>query len=507
MILEKLDGLLDRLTMYKLLLYYLIGLLGVAIALCVTGQLHSTPFDIAGSAIFLVLVCWTTNQIFSQFLQIPANGDSTHITALILALIITPGLTQDNILFMLMAGVLAISSKYLITIKGKHLFNPAAFAVLLTAYAANHTASWWVGNLYMAPFVIIGGLLLMRRIRRTSMVSVFFATSLIASAVYALIAQASVSHTIHAMIFESAMLFMGFVMLTEPQTSPGTKQNELRYSVLTGLLFSPRIHLGSIFSTPELVLCIGNIYAFLVNPQVKLMPKFNQKIQITPDTYEFQFDPGKKFNFKPGQYMEFTLPHEGTDLRGQRRYFTIASAPTESTLRIGVKFYPNSSSFKKSLFWFNKQTLLSATNLGGDFTLPKNKQQRLVFIAGGIGVTPYRSMIKYMLDFGEKRPVTLLYSANTAADIAYMDIFEQARAQLGIDVFYNLTVPNTPLPDARYQAGVITPELLKKQVPEFQNALFYVSGPHGMVVAIEKALSQFGVPRRNIKTDFFSGYA
>jgi ferredoxin-NADP reductase len=130
-----------------------------------------------------------------------------------------------------------------------------------------------------------------------------------------------------------------------------------------------------------------------------------------------------------------------------------------------------------------------------------------VLIAGGIGVTPYRSMIKYMLDKNEKRPLTLLYSARTAADIAYMDVFENARSKLGINVYYNLTETGAALPDNRFRAGTITPELVRAEVPDYHESLYYVSGPHGMVTDIEKALKRSGVHGRRIKTDFFSGYA
>ncbi len=107
----------------------------------------------------------------------------------------------------------------------------------------------------------------------------------------------------------------------------------------------------------------------------------------------------------------------------------------------------------------------------------------------------------------EARPLTLLYSANTAEDIAYMDVFEQARRQLGVKVYYNLTKPGTPLPDSRFRAGKITPELLQAEVPDYRKTFFYVSGPHAMVVGIERALKTGGIQRHQIKTDFFSGYA
>lgn len=493
--------------MYKLLLYYLIALLVIAMGMGMIGRLHFSPIDIAGSAIYLTVICWLANQTFSRLLRAPSNVDSTYITALILALIISPGLTHDNIIFLTAAGVLAMASKYILTIGNKHIFNPAAIAVVLTSFGAHQSASWWIGNSAMMPFVVIGGFLLMRRIRRTEMVSCFLGIALGATAFSIVVTHGDVLSTLHHVFFSSALFFMAFVMLTEPQTSPATKRHEIWYGMLTGLLFPPRVHIGTLFSTPELVLCVGNVFAFAVNPRVKLFPALVRKDKITPDSIDFVFEPKQKFNYKPGQYMEWTLPHAGTDQRGQRRYFTLASSPTEEHIRLGVRFYPRGSSFKKALQAMNDQSPIVAASLGGDFVLPNDRHRKIVLIAGGIGVTPYRSMIKYMLDKNEKRPLTLLYSARTAADIAYMDVFENARSKLGINVYYNLTETGAALPDNRFRAGTITPELVRAEVPDYHESLYYVSGPHGMVTDIEKALKRSGVHERRIKTDFFSGYA
>ncbi len=400
-----------------------------------------------------------------------------------------------------------MASKYLLTWRNKHIFNPAAIAVVFTAFGPEQTASWWVGNTAMMPFVIIGGILLLRRIRRNEMVLTFFATTLGATALYALFTHNDAMSALHRTITSSAMLFLGFVMLTEPLTSPATRKHQIIYSVLAGLLFLPRVHIGSVYSTPEVVLCLDNIYAFIVNPRVKLFPVLAQKLKLTPDTVDFVFEPEQHFDYRPGQYMEWTLPHTHTDSRGQRRYFTLASSPTEQNLRIGVKFYPNGSSYKHAMLAMNDRSAIVAASLGGDFVLPKDATRKIVLIAGGIGITPYRSMIKYMLDTDEKRPLTLMYSARTARDIAYMDVFEAARQRLGTRVYYNLTNPGANLPDARFRAGAITPKLLKAEVPDYHESLFYISGPHTMVTDIESSLKRGGVHKRQIKTDFFSGYA
>jgi glycine betaine catabolism B len=505
--LTALDKFLDRFTMYRLLIYYLIGLLLVGIGFSAAGKLNYSPVAIAGLSIFIFVVAWIVNKIFAWFLDIAANSDSTLITALILALIISPTTDRYNILFVTAATGLAIASKYLITYRKRHLFNPAAIAVVLTAIGPKESASWWVGNSSMMPFVLIGGFLLVRRIRRGAMVTSFLVTALAATAMSAVLHHNSILTTLHGTIFSSALLFLAFVMLTEPLTSPTTKKMQIWYGILTGLLFPPQVHIGSLYSTPERALIMGNIFAFIINPKVKLSPVLTKIVKITPDSADFVLAPDRKFAYEPGQYMEFTLPHNDVDSRGQRRYFTLASSPTEDTIRVGVKFYKRSSSFKEAMLDMDRNTYISATSLGGDFTLPQDKKQKLVFIAGGIGVTPYRSMIKYLVDKNEQRDVTLLYSANTARDIAYTDVFEAAQQQLGIKPVYMLTKEATELPNNRYRAGKITSEVITREVPDYAERLFYISGPQPMVAGISHTLHELGVSRDHIKTDFFSGYA
>jgi glycine betaine catabolism B len=505
--LKSIDKILDHVTMYRLLVYYLIGLLVVATWFSAIGIIHYSPYAIVGFSVYAVFVTWAMNKIISRFLDIPVNTDSSYITALILALIISPIANKESILLLTAASGLAVASKYVLTINKKHIFNPAAIAVALTAIGPQQSASWWVGNSAMAPFVIIGGFLLVRRIRRGVMVTTFLITALTATGAEALINHANVFTAWHNTIVSSALLFLAFVMLTEPLTSPSTKKHQIWYGVLTGLLFPPQVHIGKIFSTPERALIVGNVFAYIVNPKVKQIPVLTKRVKITPDSADFIFAPEKKFNYLPGQYMEFTLDHENVDSRGQRRYFTLASSPTENTLRIGVKFYPKSSSFKKALLDIDQHTPIIATSLGGDFVLPHDPSQKVAFIAGGIGITPYRSMIKYLLDKREQRDIALLYSASTVQDIAYQDVFEEARTRLGIKPTYFLTKQDVQPRDGRYRAGLITAEQIQDVVPDFAERLFYISGPQPMVAGLSDILRGMGVSRDHIKTDFFSGYA
>jgi ferredoxin-NADP reductase len=204
--------------------------------------------------------------------------------------------------------------------------------------------------------------------------------------------------------------------------------------------------------------------------------------------------------------MEWTLPHQGTDSRGNRRFFTLASSPTEEEIRIGVKFYERSSSYKQALLEMRQETPIVADQVSGDFTLPKDPKQKVVFIAGGIGVTPYRSMIKYLLDTKETRSITLLYSAKTPKDFVYKGIFEQARSDLSIKTIYFISDKKTAIIHEHVRAGRITAEAIKQEVPDYKERLFYISGTQSMVRAMQRTLTDLGISSHQIKVDYFSGY-
>src|SRR5258708_34079548 len=108
--------------------------------------------------------------------------------------------------------------------------------------------------------------------------------------------------------------------------------------------------------------------------------------------------------------MEWTVGHAHSDTGGNRRYFTLASSPTEKEVHLGVRFYDPSSSFQRAVVELPAGSTIVAGQVAGEFTLPKDPQKKLVFIAGGIGITPFRSMVKYLLDRDEKRAITLFYS-------------------------------------------------------------------------------------------------
>jgi len=505
--LDKIDSYLNRVTMYRLVLYCLLFFLAAAIALSCFNFLPYQPLDIIVSSAFIVAACLVVNLVFAHVFQAPSNTESVYITGLILALIIAPQNSFSSMIFLAWAAVLAMSSKYILAIGRKHIFNPAALAVVLTAFAFNQSADWWVANLYLAPVVLAGGLLIVRKIKRDDLVFSFFLAALSSILFFNMLKGGNPLHALETALIYSPLMFFAFVMLTEPMTTPPTKSGQVAYGLLTGFLFAPAVHIGSVYSTPELALVAGNLFSYLISPKRKLILRLKDRIEIATDSCDFVFSADRKFRFKPGQYMEWTLAHESPDNRGIRRFFTLASSPTEAEIRLGVKFYDQSSSFKVAMMAMDTGDAIVASQLAGDFFLPRNKRQKLVFIAGGIGVTPFRSMVKWLIDTGDQRDVTLFYFNRAEPDIAYREVFDQARASLGLKVIYALNDRKAVPPGWPGLVGRLSPAILAREVPDYQERLFYISGPRAMVLSYEAVLQELGVARKRIKVDYFPGFA
>jgi glycine betaine catabolism B len=501
------DDRLDRITMYRLTLYYLIGLLAAGVVLAGLGVLPADPFAMVFTTGFLVGVCALVNWAFAKAYGVPTNAESAYISALVLALIVAPLRSYGDLWFLGWAAVWSMASKYIFAVKRKHLFNPAAFAVALTYFTINQSANWWVGSAPMLPLVVLGGVLVVRKTRRADLVMAFLLAVMWSVVAYSLLERADLGMALMRLVIDSPLFFFAFVILTEPLTMPATQRQRLYYGALVGFLFTPAAHLGTFYTTPEIAILLGNLYAYLVSPKANLLLRLKEKVQLAPDIWDFVFVPSQKLAFVPGQYMEWTLATDESDSRGNRRYFTLASSPTEDTVRLGVKFNRNSSTLKQSLLALQPQGEILASHLAGDFVLPADPGEKCVFIAGGIGITPFRSMIQYLLDMRQWRPIVLFYVAKTPREFVYGRVLERARQVLGLKTIYTVTDERSLTPGWSGKVGRVTPQMIQAEVPDFQACQFYISGPSVMVEDARQLLRQMGVREDHIKTDFFSGLA
>lgn len=501
---KTIDRFLDRLTMYRLILYYLMALVATALVFGFAGLVPHDPVALAFTTALALAACWIANKVFARIFEVPANSESVYITALILALILDPVAVTDlaGIGAVAFACVWAISSKFIFAVGRKHLFNPAALGVALSAFLLDKPATWWVGgNLWLLPVVLVGGILIVRKLRRLDLFATFVAVAL--ATILATTDPSQYGVALKETLTSSPLLFFAFVMLTEPLTAPTTRLPRIAFAAIVGFLFAPNIHIGSFYFTPELALLAGNLFAYAAGPRGRFVLTLERIERSAVDSYDFIFRSQRKLAFQAGQYLEWTLGLDRSDNRGNRRYFTIASAPTEETVRLGVKFYPESSAFKRELMTLKPGDRIHAAQLAGSFTLPAKPDTKIAFLAGGIGITPFRSMLQHLLDRKERRPIVILYGTEGQQDIAYRDVLGAARRELGIRTVHAVARGG----EHGQYPGYIDERLIRLAIPDYLERTFYISGPQAMVKALRQKLRAMGVRRSRIKVDYFPGFA
>lgn len=500
------DDLLNTLTMYRVVLYGLLGLFLLALFFSMAGILSFSPLSLVLSLVVLLIACYGANTISAWALKVPVNVESVWITALILFFVVTPVQILSDVLVVGAVGVLSMTTKYLLAWNKKHVFNPAAIALVIAGLFGLPIASWWVANPVLAPFTLLVGLLVVRKIRRFEMFFTFLVAASVGIFGLGISRGADPLDLLFELYASWPIAYFATFMLTEPLTTPPTRQLRLVYAVLVGALFGSQFHVWRLYATPELALVIGNIFAYLVSPKYRLMLFLKKRTKIATDTYDFAFASSQKMEFSPGQYMEWTLPHAHPDTRGNRRYFTLASSPTESEIHLGVRISQPSSSFKKELMAMKPGAEIVAGQLAGDFTLPTDTEKPLVFIAGGIGITPFRSMIQYLVDSKQQRKVTLFYVNRREEDIAYQEVFERAKKKLDLEVIYVLTDTQQIPPNWSGEVGYINAEMVQKYIFHCLGCMYYLSGPNKMVEAYQDLLKEMGVKSSDIVTDYFPGF-
>ncbi len=228
-----------------------------------------------------------------------------------------------------------------------------------------------------------------------------------------------------------------------------------------------------------------------------------EKKKETKDVTSFIFESRVPIKWTAGQFLFYTFPHPNPDERGITRYFTISAVPFEKHIMLTTRFAGNkSSSFKQKLFSAPIGTEFEVTDPDGDFIvdLPRDKAgdpgKKFIFISGGIGITPYRSIL---LDLDHRNlpiNVTLLY-ANHNNDFLFKDELEKLAAKHPTFKIKYFVSPKH-----------IEKEDIQKAIEEMgDEPVVYFSGPEPMTEAFEKLLKEeMGLPEERVKLDFFPGY-
>jgi glycine betaine catabolism B len=216
----------------------------------------------------------------------------------------------------------------------------------------------------------------------------------------------------------------------------------------------------------------------------------------------FFFRPEPPLRYQAGQYLRYTLPHPHADARGITRSFTLASYPAEPLLRLTTRLSTPPSTFKQALAGLEPGAGLEASGPFGRFVYAPTALP-LVFIAGGIGITPFRSILGELASSRERPTITLLYS-NRTADIPFRSFLDALVPDWpALRLVYTVTGAD---PDWRGARGRIDGAFIRRELPDPAGTLFFVSGPTGLVDAMRATLAELGVEPGRIKFEAFPGY-
>lgn len=502
---HRIQKFVDSIGMYRMVSGSLGLLAFIAIVGGFTGYLAYSGLSQIFALTLALLVALVINYLVAIIFKFPTNHESAVITALILFFLVIPEESIWNSWPLVTAVAIGVLSKYIFTYKKQHFMNPAAVGAAALSVTGIYSISWWVANpVLFLPMSILGVLVVMK-VRKWVPVLTFIAVSFTIYLAEAFSYGDTFGVAAPTFFISWPTLFLAFFMLTEPFTMPAKKEAQMLYGGLVGFLANSSLFALFVPMSPEFALIIANVVMTPWRLNQKLYLELIEKREIAKNTYEFIFKKPKGLNFKAGQYLEWMLPHEKTDSRGVRRYFTIASSPTESVVRLAFKVEEKGSSYKENLMDMDIGDKLICSQLAGDFLLPeKDSKEKLGFIAGGIGVTPFRSHLQYMQDSGKTHDTVLYYCNNTTADIAYKSDYIDYAESLPFILVQVLSREDLGPP---YEYGYFNADMLKRQTPDYLERRWYISGPPGMVNACTATLTESGVKNNMIVKDFFPGLA
>lgn len=234
-----------------------------------------------------------------------------------------------------------------------------------------------------------------------------------------------------------------------------------------------------------------------------MIGKIKSKGEIAEGTLRVDFEITEPVSFKSGQYMFVTLKNPPyTDEKGNKRQFSINNSPnTQGILTMTTRI--TESAFKRSLKELPLGSEVEIGPIAGVFTLPEDTAKPLVFIAGGIGITPFLSMLEYIKEEGLPYKITLIYSNRNQASTAYLAELKNLASLLpNFKLILTMTEDNSWEGERR----LIDSKFITEYFPDLNASFYMVVGPPGMVEAVSKALAEAGVKPENIKKENFTGY-
>ena len=214
-------------------------------------------------------------------------------------------------------------------------------------------------------------------------------------------------------------------------------------------------------------------------------------VRETSDISTFIFKTERPLRYIAGQFIELTLVHGEPDDRGTKRWFTLSSAPGHETISITTKLATKPSTFKSHLWELKPGGTVDISEPMGDFVLPKDPSIPLVFVAGGIGITPFHSIIQWLVDTNQSRNIQCIYSVNNETELLFAETLQRAFVSVNI----RINQPN------------LTADEIVTVVNGLKEKQLYVSGPEPMTESIVEQFKRQGYTQDQLITDYFPGYS
>jgi ferredoxin-NADP reductase len=232
---------------------------------------------------------------------------------------------------------------------------------------------------------------------------------------------------------------------------------------------------------------------------MKFETKIKEIIPRTTDVTSYRFPRPPELTYKPGQYFFITIKQGDRELT---KHFSFSSSPTEK----------NHFEFTKKFTNHEYSMALKAAKVGdwaridapyGQFTF-EGEYPKIALLAGGIGITPFISICKNATDKRLNSKITLFYGCRTENDIAFKQELEKMQEQnKNLKIVFMVNEASSQWKGA---TGVINAEMIKKELPDYKDNLFYVCGPPPMVKAMETLVESIGLPKTQLKLEYFTGY-
>jgi len=228
--------------------------------------------------------------------------------------------------------------------------------------------------------------------------------------------------------------------------------------------------------------------------------------EVAEGTMAFHIAKPADFQFRAGQFIDLTLidPRE-TDAEGNTRAFSLASAPFDEELMIVTRM--RDTAFKRVLRSAPVGMRFKIEGPSGSFVLHRKADKPAVFLAGGIGITPFLSIIRQATHENDPHQIYLFYSNRRPEDSVFLDVLNEATTEnSNFHLIATMAEMDKSHREWKGETGFINKEMLMKHLPSLQGPIYYLAGPPAMVAAMRRMLTEAGVDEDDIRTEEFSGY-